>query len=70
MKAMVLAAGVRFIGPNVIGEAVRIGDRACLTESNLLPGAYICASKRVQDFIIGDGYALRVPSANQEAKQP
>jgi mannose-1-phosphate guanylyltransferase len=56
-----IGAGVRLMGPLVLGEGARIGEGAMLRESILLPGTEIAAGSIVIDAIVGRSASLTSP---------
>jgi mannose-1-phosphate guanylyltransferase/mannose-1-phosphate guanylyltransferase/phosphomannomutase len=53
-----LGAGVRIIGPSVVGDDVTIGARAVIEGSILWDGARVGAGAHVADSILGNGYEV------------
>ncbi len=56
-----IGAGVRLMGPLVVGEGARIGEGAMVRESILLPGTEIAAGSIVIDAIVGRSASLTSP---------
>jgi NDP-sugar pyrophosphorylase family protein len=50
---VVIDDGAILEGPNVVGDGCRIGARAVVTRSILLPGAVVAADAVVRDMIVG-----------------
>ncbi len=58
---------VSFVGRNIVGAGVTIGDRATVAESILWDGARVAPGGRVRDTILAPGLALRVTFPAEEA---
>jgi mannose-1-phosphate guanylyltransferase len=54
-----IGAGVRLMGPLVMGEGARIGEGAMVRESILLPGSEIAPGSIVIDAIVGRSASLK-----------
>ncbi|HXM87460.1 MAG TPA: NDP-sugar synthase, partial [Solirubrobacteraceae bacterium] len=54
-----IGAGVRLMGPIVLGDGARVGDRAQLRESIVFPGTEIAAESIVIGAIAGHGGILQ-----------
>ncbi len=58
---------VSFVGRNIVGAGVTIGDRAIVAESILWDGAQVAPGGRIRDTILAPGLALRITFPAEEA---